>query len=93
MITTQKYIIRADRAGVFYGEIVERRGSEIDLANARRIHYWTGAASLSQIAVDGVRDGSRLAMPVDLTVLGVIEIITVTDSAQTKLDAFPIWKI
>lgn len=36
----QKFIIRTDRAGVFYAEIVERRGSEADLANARRIWRW-----------------------------------------------------
>jgi hypothetical protein len=92
-MNTQKYIIRCDRAGVFYGEIVERRGSEIDLKNARRIHYWSGAASLSQIAIDGVGHGSRLTMPVDLTVLGVIEVIPVHPDAQAKLDKWPVWKL
>lgn len=92
-MNTQKYIIRCDRAGVFYGEIVERRGSEIDLKDARRIHCWTGAASLSQIAVNGVGHGSRLTIPVDMTVIGVIEIIPVLPEAQVKLDGWPVWKL
>ena len=39
----EKVIIRADRAGVFYGEIAERRGSEVDMINVRRLWYWDGA--------------------------------------------------
>ena len=29
-MSNQKYIIRTDKAGVFYGEITDRRGSEAD---------------------------------------------------------------
>ena len=36
-MATQKYIIRADRAGVFYGEIKERNGSEVTMTNVRRL--------------------------------------------------------
>ena len=50
----QIFIVRADRAGVFYGEIAERRGSEVDMVNFRRLWYWDGAASLSQMALEGV---------------------------------------
>jgi hypothetical protein len=32
----QKFIVRTDRAGVFFAEIVERNGSEAVLRNARR---------------------------------------------------------
>ena len=48
------YIIRADRAGVFFGHIAERDGDEVTMTDVRRIWYWDGAASLSQLAVDGV---------------------------------------
>lgn len=36
------YIIRADRAGVFFGHIAERDGSEVTMTDVRRIWYWTG---------------------------------------------------
>lgn len=37
MNNTTKYIIRADRAGVFYGEIKERNGNEVTMTNVRRL--------------------------------------------------------
>jgi len=90
----QKYIIRCDRAGVFYAEIESRDGSEAVLRNARRIHYWTGAASLSQLAVDGCRHGSRITRPVEtMTVLGVIEIIPCAAKAVGTIEALPAWTV
>lgn len=92
----QKYIIRCDLAGVFYGEIVERRGSEADLANVRRIHGWDGACSLSQLAMEGCKKtggNNRHSMVVPaMTVLGVIEVIPVSAEARENLDAMPVWK-
>ena len=96
MKTNQKYIIRCDRAGVFYGEIAEHRGDEADLVNVRRVHGWGGACSLSQLATEGVKTSggnNRWSVAVSsMTVLGVIEIIPVSDAAQTILDGQPVWK-
>lgn len=94
MKKVQKFIIRADRAGVFYGEIVERRGDEADLRNVRRVHSWRGAASLSQMAMDGVGPSSSLTMVVpSMTVLGVIEVIPCSAKATKCLDEYPVWKV
>lgn len=91
--TTDKFIIRADRAGVFYGEIAERRGSEVDLTNVRRVHYWADAASLSQVAMEGVGRSSRLTVVVpSMTVLGVIEVIPCSAEAVANMDAHPAWR-
>ena len=46
-------IVRGDRSGVFFGEFVGRKGREVKLANCRRLWYWDGACSISQLAVDG----------------------------------------
>lgn len=93
----QKYIIRCEAAGVFYGEIAERRGSEADLVNVRRIHGWEGACSLSQLAMEGCKKqggNNRHSMVVPaMTVLGVIEVIPVSAEARENLDAMPVWKI
>lgn len=92
--TTQQFIVRSDRAGVFFGEIESREGSEVTMKNARRVHYWQGAASLSQMAVDGIGSGSRVTMPVDsITILGVIEIIPCTEKAAKNLSEYPVWKV
>lgn len=91
----QYYIIRADRAGVFAGEIAERRGSEVDLVNVRRLWYWDGAASISQMAVDGVGRPENCKFTVvvpKMTVLEVIEIIPCSDKAEKIIKAVPEWK-
>ncbi len=91
----QKYIIRCDRAGVFYAEIKERRGSEADLVNARRLWYWEGAASLSQLATEGVKapENCRFTVTVlEMTVLGVIELIPCSKVAVQSIEGVPEWK-
>lgn len=91
----KKYIIRCKEAGVFYGEIKERRGGEVDLLNCRRIWYWDGAASLSQLAVDGVSkpDNCKFTVYVpEMTVLGVVEIIPCTEKAIKSIEGVKEWK-
>lgn len=89
------YIIRCDRAGVFAANIKERNGDEAVLTNCRRLWYWDGAASLSQLATDGVtRPGNckfTVTVP-EMTVLGVIEIIPCSEKAEKIIKAVPEWK-
>lgn len=92
----QKFIVRTDRAGVFFAEIESRNGSEAELKNARRLWYWSGAASLSQLANEGVTrpDVCKFTVTVDsCTVLGVIEIIPCTEKAVKSINSVPVWKI
>lgn len=94
--SNQWYIIRADRAGVFFGHIVERRGSEVDLTDVRRLWYWAGAASLSQMAVDGVKKPSDCKFTVtvpSMTILGVIEIIPCSATAAKCIMEVPEWRM
>lgn len=52
-----KYVIvRTYSAGVFAGELESRTGQEVVLRNARRIWYWVGAATLSQLAMEGTKN-------------------------------------
>jgi len=88
----QKFIIRTDRAGVFFAEIKERRGSEADLVNARRIWRWEGAKECCQIGVDGISNQSKVTRIVpEMTVLGIIEIHPCSDVAISKIEALPEW--
>ena len=90
------YIVRADRAGVFFGHIKERVGSEVTMTNVRRLWYWSGACSLSQLAVDGVKnpDGCKFTVVVpEMTILGVIEIIPVSEAAVKNIEAVKPWKL
>lgn len=95
MKKNQKYIIRADRAGVFFGEIISRNGSEVEMANVRRIWYWAGAASLSQLATEGVKSPSNSKFTVvvpQMTILGVIEVIPCTNKAIKNIESVWVWK-
>lgn len=91
----KKVIVRADRAGVFFGTIESKKGSEVTLRNCRRIWYWSGAASISELAVNGTnkpRD-CKFSVSVDsIAILGVIEIIPCTDKAIKSIEAVLEWK-
>lgn len=91
----QFYIVRADRAGVFFGHIKERVGSEVTMTDVRRLWYWDGACSLSQMAVDGVKEPRTCKFTVvvpEMTVLGVIEIIPASEAAVKSIEAVKPWK-
>ena len=92
----QKVIVRADMAGVFFGEIKERGGSEITMQNVRRLWYWDGACSLSQLAVDGTANPGNCKFTVivpAMTILGVIEIIPCSEKAIKSIEGVKEWKI
>jgi hypothetical protein len=92
---TRYVIVRTYSAGVFAGTLVSRKGKEVVLANARRIWYWTGAATLSQLAVDGTSSPATCKFPcsvlrVELT--EAIEILDVTPAARKSIEAVPVWQ-
>lgn len=91
----QFYIVRADRAGVFFGHIKERVGDEVTMTDVRRLWYWAGACSLSQIAVNGVKIPGEckftVAVP-EMTILGIIEIIPASEAAVKSIEAVKPWK-
>ena len=87
------YIIRGDRSGVFFGQIVERKDREVTLTNCRRVWYWSGAASLSEMAAKGVANPKecKFRAPVDIVVAEVIEVLPCTDEAVESLTSVPVW--
>lgn len=91
----QYYIIRCAQAGVFFAKIAERRGDEADLVDCRRLWYWDGAASLSQLATEGVKAPGNCKFTATvpaMTVLGIIEIIPCTDEAVRSINGVRVWK-
>ncbi|WP_294718936.1 DUF6948 domain-containing protein [Prevotella sp.] len=91
----KKVIIRGDRSGVEFGELVEHKGREVTLKDARRIWFWAGAASLSQLAKDGTTNPSscKFTVTVDsITILDAIEIIPCTDKAIKSIEDVEVWK-
>jgi len=80
----------------FAGTLKERNGKEALLTGARRIHYWDGAASLSQLATDGTSKPENCRFPVavdEVLLTEVIEIIPITDKAKASIDGVPVWAL
>lgn len=89
-----RQIVRTLSAGVFFARVESRQGDEAVLTDSRRLWYWSGAASLSEMAVSGVSKPEACKFPEPVareTVLGVIEILDVTEVAAATLDSVPIW--
>lgn len=92
----KKVIIRGDRSGVFFGTLTEKNGREVKLTNCRRLWFWSGAASLSQLAVDGVANPQNCKFTVavdEIVILDAIEIIPCTVKAVQSITSTEEWKI
>lgn len=94
-----KVIIRSDKAGVFYGTLESKEstvsGVEVTLTNCRRIWYWEGAATLSQLAVEGTKSPKQCKITIEvpsMTIMNVVEIIPCSEEAIASLDSVPVWK-
>ena len=90
-----KYVIvRTYSAGVFAGNIKSRNGKECILKNARRIWYWDGAASLSELAMKGTSKPENCKFPCEVSeilVLEAIEIISCTKEAEESIKNVKEW--
>lgn len=94
MKKNQYIIVRTASAGVFAGYFVSKQDTEVTLKNARRLWFWSGAASLSELAMKGVKNPLQCKFPAPVTkvaLLGVIEILDVTDEAKKIIEAVPVW--
>lgn len=89
-------IIRTYSAGVFAGYVEKREGKEVIIRDVRRIWYWSGANSLSQLAKDGTTKPNecKFAVEVDkIEVTEAIEIIECTKKSQKSIQEVPEWKM
>ena len=87
-------MVRTNSAGVFAGVLKSRKSSEVVLVNARRIYYWTGAATLSQLSQEGTSSPETCKFPEavpEVTLLGVIEIIPMSKKAVDSIASVKIW--
>lgn len=91
-----KYVVvRCDRAGVFAGILKEKCGREVILTDCRRLWYWDGACSISQLATEGTikPNDCKFTMAVDeIALLEAIEIIPCTKVAEKSIKGVRVWK-
>lgn len=88
-------IVRTYSAGVFAGYIESQSGQEVTMVNARRLWQWAGAASLSQLAMEGTSNPSSCKFPQEVDrvkLFQVIEILDTTKKAKESIDSVKVWK-
>ena len=93
--TNRKCIIRTNSAGVFFGTLQAIDGDSAIVSDARRLWYWSGAASLSQLAIDGTSKPDDCKFPAavqEALLFGVIEVLPVTEEAEASIEAVKEWK-
>lgn len=88
-------ILRTYSAGCFAGYLEKQDGQNVTLRNARRLWYWEGAASLSQLAMEGVKSPDKCKFPCEvdrIELTQAIEIIDATQAAKESIDSVKVWK-
>ena len=93
-------IIRSYAAGVHFGYLKSTEhtlaGTLCTLVNTRRVYSWQGAATLSQMALEGVKSPENCKFSVVLpenTIQNCIEIIPISSQAWECLNNVKVWKI
>lgn len=88
-------IVRCQGAGAFAGFVQSLENKTAVIRQSRRLWYWSGAASLSQLAVDGTCKPNDCKFPVAIdehTVNDVLEVIICTDKAKKSIEAVKLWE-
>lgn len=90
-------IIRSYDAGCFAGYLKSESedGQKVELVNARRLWYWSGASSLSQLAMEGVKNPDDCKFPCEVNsikIMKVCEIIPATEKARKNITKVKVWK-
>ena len=82
-------ICRCTGAGVHAGFLVSRDGEEATLTSSRRLWRWTVPQGkpefLSGVAVHGLGDQCQIGTRIDVTLTGVCEVITCTETAKESI--------
>lgn len=91
----QYYIVRTNRAGVFFGKIKEQSKDEVTMTDVRKIWHWDGACAVEQLAIDGTKKPHNCNFTVvvpEMTVAEPIQIIPCTDKAVESLSRVEVWQ-
>lgn len=89
----KKCIIRTYASGVHFGEVVSVSSndgrSRCEIKNARRIRYWTGAFTLSEMSQSGIdKNNSKVATTVPQHFIeDAIEFITCSEDAINCIES------
>lgn len=90
----KEIIARIDRAGVFHGVLDYKDANVTRMKDVRRIYYWQGALSVTDMAVNGIKAG-KVTVPascVEFETNNVVELIECSLEASEKIKKITRWK-
>lgn len=93
-LLNKKVIARIDRAGVFHGTLDHIDNDILRLKDARRIYYWEGALSVTDMASIGLT-GGKISAPVSAVEFmreKIVELNECSDDASKSIEAIKVWK-
>ena len=93
-LLNKKIIARIERAGVFHGTLDYIDNEIVRLKDARRIYYWNGALSVTDIAAKGITCG-KVTIPVTTVEFmsdKIVELNECSDEATKSIEAIKPWK-
>ena len=89
-------IVRTYSAGVFAGYLKKRDGKEATVINARRLWKWVGAATLSQLSQEGVKNPKECLFPCEIPsveLTEVTEVLPATEAAKASIAGVKVWRM
>ena len=95
IVGNQYYIVRTDRAGVFFGKIKKASKDEVVMTDVRKLWYWDGACAVEQLALEGTRKPRNCKFTVvipEMAIASPIQIIPCTDKAVESISGVAVWK-
>jgi len=93
----KKVVARFDKAGVFFGTLIEETETSVILQNVRKLWYWEGACAVEQLAEDGVHpdfvEKCKFTVTVsNMKIYNQIQILLCTDKAIKSIEGVFEWK-
>lgn len=90
----QKCVFRGDRSGVFFGTLLKQENQQVLIGNCRRLWYWEGANSLTDIANIGTAcpENCKFTIATELMMItDCIEILPCTEQAIKAIEGVKAW--
>lgn len=93
-LLNKQIIARIERAGVFHGTLDYIDSDIIRLKDARRLYYWEGALSVTDMAAKGIK-GGKVTVPistVEFLTDQIVELNECSVDATKSIESIKPWK-
>lgn len=91
----QYYIVRANRAGVFFGKIKELTHDSVVMQDVRKLFYWDGACAVEELALNGTSKPKNCKFTVKIDEMEIaepIQVIPCTERAVKSIGGVIVWQ-